>query len=83
MAASLPWKVYLDGEYIAAFFSPYHAAILVGTLGKDTQVRYGHKLVVWYEDVDGQASESYDTVAETCLLRLGESELGRHGRARG
>lgn len=68
MAASPSWKVYSkDGEYLASFKYPEHAAALVAALGVDgSTIRWGHVLTVWTEGVDGHAGESYDAVAERC-----------------
>ncbi|MAH48202.1 hypothetical protein CMI37_20430 [Candidatus Pacearchaeota archaeon] len=63
MAASPQWKVYnVEGQYLAAFKSPLHAAILIAGLGDGTTLRKGHKQVVYTEGVDGVASECYDDV---------------------
>jgi hypothetical protein len=68
MAGSPSWKVYSkSGEYLASFKYPSHAAALVAAFGEyGTTIRWGHNMKAWTEGVDGNASESYDAVAEHC-----------------
>jgi len=79
MAATPGWKVYSkDGEYLASFKYPEHAAALVGALGVDgTTIRWVHVLTVWTEGVDGHAGESYDVVAEHCWKLIQARGLDR------
>jgi hypothetical protein len=71
MANSPPWKVYLDGRYIASFKRLLHAGILVSVIGGDTvgrvQVKRNHGKVVYTEGVDGNSADSYDTVCSVVL----------------
>jgi hypothetical protein len=64
MAASPRFKVYAaDGEYRGSLKYVEDAAALVALLGRGATIRDGHRKVVWTEGVDGDAADSYDTVA--------------------
>lgn len=70
MAASPPWKVYVDREYIASFKYPEDAARFIDAGG--TEVRFGHSLVVWVEGSEEQsAMESFDSAAAIMRERAG------------
>lgn len=74
MASSPQWKVYRDGEYVAACKYAEDAAALVSNFGG--VVKHGHKLVVWTEGAEEFiAGESYDGAAEVMLQRL--SSIGK------
>lgn len=63
MAATPKWKVYRNGEYVAACKYAEDAAALVAVSGG--VVKHGHSLVVWREgEEDFAAGESYDAAAE-------------------
>lgn len=69
MAATPPWKVYRDGEYVAACKYAEDAAALVAMSGGI--IEHGHSLVVWREgEEDFSAGESYDEAAELMFKRL-------------
>ena len=71
MAGSPDWKVYNEErEYRAACKSVEEAAVLVSFLGDGATIRFNHGMVVWTEGTDGQASESYDHVAEVAYGRI-------------
>ncbi len=72
MAASPRWKVYrADGEYIASVKDPMLGAMLLAGLSEEgATIRLGHSRVAWTEGVDGNAGESYDTVAEVICGRV-------------
>lgn len=62
MAGTPSWKVYRDGEYVAACKFAEDAACLVSCFGGE--VRYDHKLLVWTEGAEAfSAGESYDRAA--------------------
>ena len=72
------WKVYRRGElYVAACKFPDEAAILVGILGDGSTVLYDHKLVVWREDKDNVAADSYDHAAQTMYDTLNDTMFWR------
>ena len=73
MAASPRWKVYRDGEYVAACKYPEDAAAIVANGGS---VKLDHRYVV-FEDhpkLNELAAESYDKAAE--LMRHNANKLG-------
>lgn len=68
MASTPEWKVYRDGEYIAACKYAEDAALLVSAAGG--VVKHGHSLVVWTEGCEEfSAGESYDSAASTMHSR--------------
>lgn len=70
-APKTDWKVYRDGEFVAAFKFPEDAAVLVSATGG--QVRFGHSMVVWTEGKeDFSAGESYDRAGEVMEQRRRE-----------
>lgn len=71
MGKSPQWKVYsVVREYVAATRYPEDAAALASVNGRGTEVRYGHKMVVWREgSEDFSAGESYDRAAEVMVAR--------------
>ena len=75
MAKAPYWKVYTaDGEYIASTKHPFYAAMILAGIGaKGTTIRAGHnkKFTVYADFVDGDASNSYDEVAEICWSKEG------------
>ena len=63
------WKVYRDGEYIAAFKYAEDAAILAAVF-PGSVVKIGHKKVVWTEGNETfAAGESYDRAADVMHSR--------------
>ncbi len=68
MASTPRLKVYnADGEYVASFKHAEDAAILI----ENSEIRDGHKFVVWHEGREIQpAGESYDLVAECVYARI-------------
>lgn len=71
MAAAPEWKVYRNGEYIAACKHAEDAAILVSAAGGD--VRHGHRTadIVWREGAEEfSAAESYDGAASIMVARV-------------
>lgn len=77
MAASPGLKIYnAKGEYIASVKHGEDAAALAAFNGPGTTIRLGHprSTSVWIEGVTGNASESYDAVAETIAEARGELE---------
>jgi hypothetical protein len=72
MASTPRLKVYnREGGYVASFKHAEDAAILIAGLGEESQIRDGHKFVVWHEGHEIQpAMESYDTVAECVYARI-------------
>ena len=72
MAASPKWKVYRQGEYVAACKYAEDAAALVAVSGGI--VKHDHNLVVWREGSEGfSAGESYDRAAGRMHARLDET----------
>ena len=70
MAQTPQFKVYRNGEYIAACRYGEDAAALVALTGDGT-VRYGHRLVVWTEGQESfPAGESYDGAAAIMEQRI-------------
>lgn len=73
MAGAPEWKVYRDGEYIAACKHAEDAAALVALSGGD--VRHGHRKadIVWREGAEAfSAGESYDGAARIMVQRVEE-----------
>ena len=68
MAASPPFKVYRNGEYVASCHYPVDAAAICG-MTAGTEVRHGHSFLVFREpEHDGNcpgwaAGESWDKAA--------------------
>ena len=70
MAASPEFKVYREGEYVAACKYAEDAAALVA-MRQSGQIRHGHSHVVWDEgNEDFEAGESYDGVAQIVYDRI-------------
>lgn len=62
MAATPEWKVYRDGQYVAACKHAEDAAVLVAASGG--VVKHGHSVVVWQEGKEEfGAGDSYDRAA--------------------
>jgi len=71
VAAAPILKVYLDGRYIAACKHGETAAMICAGYGDGTEVRYGHRHVVWNEGHEAQgAAESYDYTSDTIERRI-------------
>lgn len=71
MASSPSFKVYRDGEYVAACKYAEDAAMFVATAGGDEVRYYNHRRVLWREGAEAfQASESYDEAAAIMRKRL-------------
>lgn len=80
MGASPKYKVYNPrGEYVASCKYPELAAAVVALYGQGATIRLGHskRSVVWEDGVDGDASDSYDAVAEMVYGRPGGAGEGR------
>lgn len=72
MAASPQWKVYdSEGNYQAACKEIPAAACLVSFYGPMATIRNGHTTIVWTEEKDGIAADSYDTTHLRILGRIG------------
>ena len=72
MAATPKWKIYRDGEYVAACKYAEDAAALVAMSGG--VVKRGHSLIVWREGHEEfEAGESYDRAAEIMNMRALEN----------
>lgn len=68
MAAAPKWKVYRNGEYVAACKYAEDAAAMVSVAGGT--VKLNHNKVVWVEgEEDQSAGESYDEAAATMIAR--------------
>jgi len=66
------WKVYMRGEYVAAFVYAEDAALFLGTAGSsgDT-IKFRHSKIVWREGHEElHASESYDRTAQIMRERM-------------
>lgn len=76
MARTPRLKVYnAAGKYIAAVvYAEDAAALIAGGHGPGTTIRDGHRVkdIVWTEGDDGQAAESYDTVANKVYARIAD-----------
>ncbi len=72
MAGTPRFKVYIHGKYVAACKHPEDAAAIVAAYSSG-EIRDGHKTVVYTDGVDGNAGESYDSVAEIVLRRVEEA----------
>ena len=64
-----------DGHYMAATKEIEAAAAIVGAIyGPGSTIRYrhrsGHVGIVWTDGIDGDAGESYDTVAQVAAQRI-------------
>ena len=71
MAASPPYKVFRDGEYVASVKYLEDAAAIVGMSGEGGVVKYGHNKVIWTEGSEElEASESYDGAAAIMQARV-------------
>ena len=73
MGKTQRWKVYdTFGLYEASAVQPETAAAIVAFLGAGATIRDGHRQIVWYEGHElYKASESFDGVAATILVRSG------------
>ena len=71
MACSPKWKVYdAAGNYQASCKEPEACAFLIGLYGEGATVRYGHRLIVWFEGKEKcSAADSYDTASLTMQRR--------------
>ncbi|MBO6901397.1 MAG: hypothetical protein JJ864_08625 [Rhizobiaceae bacterium] len=82
MAATPQWKVYRDGEYVAACKYAEDAAVLVSAAGG--VVKHGHSLVVWTEGKENfSAGESYDQAAALMESRRYENARAAYERVHG
>ena len=72
MAQSPTWKVYTaNKEYIASVKLPDYGAMILAGIGQSgATLRYGHNKIVWTDFIDGDASESYDKVAEIAYKNI-------------
>ncbi len=73
MASAPRFKVYRNGEYVAACKYPEDAAAIAGDHAGAT-IRDRHSLVVWTNGPDGNAGESYDACAKTVWERVNAHE---------
>ena len=70
MAATPEFKVYHNGEYIAATKYPEEAAA-IACMREGTIVKYRHKHVVWQEGKESVlASDSWDAAANVMRQRV-------------
>jgi hypothetical protein len=70
MSGAPKFKVYRDGEYVAACKFAEDAAMLVADCAF-AEVRYEHKRVIWREGSEPvSAGESYDGAAEIMMSRI-------------
>lgn len=71
MAASPRFKVYDHrGVYMGACKEIEGAACLVSLYGPMSTIRDGHTMIVWTEERDGIASDSYDHTVEVVSKRI-------------
>lgn len=71
MAAAPEFKVYdAAGKYQAACKEIEAAAALVAFYGEGATIRHRHHMIAWTEGQDGNAAESYDSVAQFVTDRL-------------
>jgi len=69
MASTPRFKVYFDGEYVAACKYAEDAAVLCAARSGG-QVKLGHRRILWDEGNEAtNAADSYDVAAETMLAR--------------
>lgn len=69
MAAAPQWKVYHNGEYVAACKYREDAAALVAIFSGGI-VKHGHSLIVWREGYEAfSAGESYDRAGDVMEQR--------------
>jgi hypothetical protein len=75
MAKSPPFKVYRNGEYVAACWHAEDAAAIAG-MSAGTQVRWGHSKVVFTEPASEEAgvkaADSWDAAANLIRARVEE-----------
>lgn len=72
MSGTPKWKVYLDGEYVAACKHAEDAAAIVA-MSNSGVVKYDHKTVVWNEGSEEfSACDSYDRAAQVMHERIDE-----------
>ena len=77
MAAAPQWKVYRDGEYVAACKYPEDAAALVALSGGI--VKLGHSLIVWREGSEEiEAGDSYDRAASIMQQRAHDHNVAQY-----
>jgi hypothetical protein len=71
MAGSPRFKVYnAANDYRASFKDASEAAVLVAGLGEGSTIRDGHRSILYTEDANGTAANSYDEVASIVYARL-------------
>jgi len=71
MATTPRFKVYNpSGEYVAAVKHPEDGAAICAAYGPGSQIRDGHKRVVYEDGKDGDAGNSYDEAAAVVLSRI-------------
>jgi hypothetical protein len=71
MPVSPKWKVYTpEKNYVASVADTEGASLLMDLYGDGSTIRLGHKIIVWTEGKDGQASQSYDQTANKIQERL-------------
>lgn len=77
MAASPQFKVYRDGEYVAACKYAEDAAAVIAATGSG-EVRHGHRVVVWREGREGfPAGDSFDRAAQVMHGHLDDAIRAR------
>ena len=82
MAGSPQWKVYRDGEYVAACKYAEDAAAMVSVSGG--VVKHGHSLIVWREGSEKySAGESYDGAARVMEQRRYDAYAAAYQKAHG
>jgi hypothetical protein len=82
MAAAPQWKIYRDGEYVAACKHPEDAAALVAMSGG--VVKLGHSVIVWCEGSEEfEAGDSYDRAASIMQQRAHDHNVSQYERVYG
>jgi len=75
MAQSPQFKVYRNGEYVAACKYAEDAAAMV-SLTPSGEIKYGHRLVVWREGSEEfSAGNSYDGAAAVMFERIQKENI--------
>ena len=84
MAGAPKWKVYRNGQYVAACKHPDDAAVLVSASGGEVRADHSPKWTVWREGQEEfSAGESYGRAAEVMLERLQDLKEAAHIKAYG
>lgn len=82
MAATPQWKIYRNGEYVAACKYAEDAAVLVSVSGGI--VKHGHSLIVWREgEEEFSAGDSYDRAGDVMRDRRHSSFAAAYQKVHG